>query len=61
MSLDNKDKNYVSEDDLFFHNFDKNRPKSLSQQQEILKAERIAEARDNPNAGKAPDELWEGF
>lgn len=61
MSLDGKDKRYISEDDKFFHDFNQSHPNSLSQQQEIQKAEKIAKARDVAEAAKGPDQLWEGF
>lgn len=61
MSLDNKDKRFVSEDDKFFHDFDKNKPKSTSQSLEAEKAQRIALARDQKASGEQATEVWEGF
>jgi|GEM_PF-3623423 len=52
------DKSYVSETDHFLQDFDKKYPKkSKAQLQEIEKARRIAELRDNPDAPHPAQDL----
>lgn len=56
------DKKYVSPDDQFLKNFDKQHPqRSTSQQREISKHERIAKLRDDAQAVDSKNEIWSGF
>lgn len=55
------DKFYVSPYDRMFHEFDKDRIKSASQQKEIDKHARIAKLRDNADPQDESQDLWEGF
>lgn len=63
MNKFNIDKHFVSEYDIYMHDFDKKHArKSESQLREIKKFNRIAELRDNPKANHADrGEIWEEF
>jgi hypothetical protein len=53
-------KNYVSDIDKFLWEFDEKHPdRSLSQQQEIKKYERVYRLRDNPKPEEEQTKLWE--
>jgi hypothetical protein len=61
MSEQDINKAYVSPYDKFLYQFDRDHEKSLSQLKEILKHERIANLRDNPDAADSSGEIWEEF
>ncbi len=64
MSQNKIQTNYVSEIDQFIQEFDRTHPdKSLSQQKEIAKSQRVYRLRDNakPAQAKVPKELWDKF
>lgn len=61
MSAQDIDKSYVSPIDKFLFRFDATHEKSASQIKEIKKHERIAKLRDDPEAGKKSDEIWQEF
>lgn len=53
---------YVSEIDQFLQQFDKQHPeKTLSQQKEIAKHQRVYSLRDNPDRFETPIKLWDEF
>jgi len=54
--------NFVSEEDKFLKQFDKNHPElTLSQQVEIEKHKRIAKLRDEKEITAEERKIWEGF
>lgn len=55
------DKSYVSLIDKFLQEYVKTHTKTLSENREIQKYQRLAELRDNPDAYDLDDEIWEGF
>lgn len=55
------EKAYVSDIDKFLMEFDQSCPKSLSQEQEVSKHERIFLLRDDPNAPREESAIWEDF
>lgn len=53
---------YVSPIDTFLADFDKQNPqKSLSQQKEIAKYQRIFKLRDKPERAQKKEKIWEEF
>ncbi|WP_133130957.1 CBU_0585 family protein [Legionella yabuuchiae] len=61
MSVQDIDKSYVSPIDKFLYKYDATHEKTQSQLKEIKKHERIANLRDNPEAGKQQDQIWQDF
>lgn len=62
MSSNKIETRYVSPIDQFLQGFDRQHPeKSLSQQKEIAKAQRITRLRDCPDEAEQPKKLWEDF
>lgn len=59
MSTHDIDKSYVSPADEFLFTFDATHPKSLSQQKEVKKYQRIFKLRDEVQPEKEP--IWEKF
>lgn len=55
------DKAYISPYDKFLYQFNQRHELSPSQVKEMLKHQRIAELRDNPNALDDSIEIWEAF
>lgn len=54
--------NFVSEEDKFLKQFDKNHPQlTHSQRVEIKKNKRIAEMRDSKGSVAKKRKIWEGF
>lgn len=54
--LRKKSKNYVSEIDIFLHEYNRINPKSSSQLAEIQKYQRVYALRDHPIANKVVEE-----
>lgn len=61
MSSQDIDKAFVSTYDKFLYEFDRDHEKSASQIAEILKHQRIAYLRDNPNPVAPSEEIWQDF
>lgn len=61
MSKQDIDKFFVSPYDKFLYTFDRDHEKSASQIKEIIKHQRIAQLRDNPNLSDTSDQIWEDF
>jgi len=62
MSSNKIETRYVSPIDQFLQAFDRQHPeKSLSQQKEIAKAQRITRLRDCPLESEQSKKLWEDF
>ncbi|GGI82959.1 CBU_0585 family protein [Legionella impletisoli] len=61
MSAQDIDKSFVSPIDKFLYEYDAKHEKTQSQLKEIKKHQRIANLRDNPEAGKKQDEIWKDF
>lgn len=61
MSIHDINKAYVSPDDKFFYQFDRDHEKSPSQLKEINKHKRIAYLRDHAEGDGGVSEIWEDF
>lgn len=61
MSKHDIDKAYISPHDLFFHQFDKTHPPTLSQQLEKIRHDEIAKRRDIMQSQQLTEQIWRDF
>lgn len=61
MSKHDINKAYVSPYDRFLYKYDATHDKTESQLKEIIKHQRIAILRDDPDAIEVEEEVWTGF
>lgn len=61
MSKHDINKAYVSPYDRFLYKYDATHDKTASQLKEMIKHQRIAILRDDPDAVEVEEEIWTGF